>query len=97
MSRTIRKRKETFESYYQYYFDNNFWGDETDKVILRVRYYTSSCKWYSHCLPKEFRNSVNRTRRRKDKREVFKAINLDGYEEQCSMWNCKDNNAWGYW
>lgn len=96
MSRTTRKRKVSFEEYYRYYF-SWFIIDEDERIRRRVEYYTSSNKWFSHSLPKEFRNSVNRTRRRKDKREIWKAVNINDYEEQCSRWNCKDNNAWGYW
>lgn len=97
MSRTIRKRAESFRQYYKYWFVNNFWADEDDIIRTRYRYYTRTDRWYSHSLPQDFRNDVNRVRRRKDKREIWKAVNVIGYEEQCSMWNCKDNNAWGYW
>jgi len=97
MSRTTRKRAESFYQYYKYWFDNKLWDDEKEIIQRKVRYHTSSDKWISHCLPKGFRKTVNRSRRNKDKREIYKAINFDGYEEQCSKWNCKDNNSWGYW
>jgi len=48
-------------------------------------------------LPRHFRNTVNKTRRRFDKKELWKSIHLEEYEEQCSKWNCKDSNSWGWW
>jgi len=97
MSRTYRKRAETFEQYYSYWFDAGLWDDETELNERRYRYKTRSDKWFSYNLPKGFRNSVNRKRRRVDRHEIYKAINFEDYPEQCSMYNCKDNNAWGYW
>ena len=51
----------------------------------------------STSLPKHFRKQVNKSRRAKDKQEIFKEVNIFNYEEQCSKWNCKDNDSWGYW
>ena len=48
-------------------------------------------------LPRSHRKMVNRTRRAKDKQEVYKAVTIFDYEEQCSKWNCKDNDSWGYY
>lgn len=62
----------------------NMWRGRTDN------------KWRSS-LPHYFRNMVNKSRRARDRQELWKAINLKDHEEQCSKWNCKDNNAWGYW
>lgn len=97
MSRTYRKRTETFEQYYSHWFANDWFGDEKDEMQMRAKYYNTTDKWYSHSLPKYFRKDVNRKRRKIDRHEIYKAINFDDYPEQCSRWNCKDNNAWGYW
>ena len=87
MSRTTRKRAESFEARYNHIL-NNLWlwnWTEEDIIRHRVSYYTSSDKWYSYNLPKYFRNSVNRTRRRKDKREIWKSVNFYDYPEQCLL------------
>jgi hypothetical protein len=100
MSKTIRKRRETFEHYYRNFLrPGGYWEDHTDVSIARqrARYYSHTEKWYTYSLPKEFRNSINRIRRAHDRREIFKELNINGYEEQCSKWNCKDSRAWGYW
>ncbi len=110
MSRTYRKRAESFEEYYK------FWLAEQDAIHLsgrtlftsdiwvlaylkkeRYKYKGHTKKYYGWGLPKYFRNSVNRSRRSRDKHEIWKAVNLLDYPEQCSKWNCKDNNDWGYW
>lgn len=62
----------------------NMWRGNTDN------------KWKSS-LPRWFRNMVNRNRRAKDRQELWKSLNLEEHEEQCSKWNCKDSNSWGYW
>ena len=100
MSRTYRKRKESFESANKYCLE--YWAENknNNKRIEqeKAKYFSSKTnKWYTHSLPKWFRNSVNRNRRRYDKREIYKSINFEDYPEQCSKWNCKDNNSWGYW
>lgn len=59
-------------------------------------FYTYKYKGDKHnstTLPRHFRKEVNRKRRMKDKNEVFKAVNIEGYEELCSNWNCKDNES----
>ena len=108
MSRTYRKHKESFESYYfdwlngnrfnrlGYFHDDEWYEDYLAKE--RYRYKTDNGgKWYDRQLPRWYRNQVNRKRRAKDKRELFKAVNWIDYDEQCSDWNCKDNDHWGYW
>ena len=98
MSRTYRKRRVSFEYYYRKCFaSNGGWIKDEDIPIERARYYTKTEKWYTFNLPRGFRNSVNKSRRRHDKAEIWKELNLYEYEEQCSRWNCKDNNKWGYW
>lgn len=98
MSRTYRKRPEKFESYYSYCLGPDGWiKDDKEKAQLRAKYRHKTCKYFAYNLPKFFRNSVNKSRRRHDKREIWRALNWHDYAEQCSSWNCKDNNAWGYW
>jgi len=102
MSRTYRKRRETFNEYYRDWID----GIENDLALEwqvkyitkeKYRYNTRTVKHYDFGLPKSFRNMINRQRRAKDKQEIWKAINLHDYPEQCSKWNCKDANHWEYW
>lgn len=100
MSRTVRKRQQTFESYYHVFLEEDGWWANDMGVNVeqkRARYYSKTEKWYSFGMPRWFRNRVNRDRRRHDKREIWKAVNKHEYEELCSSWNCKDNNSWGYW
>jgi len=97
MSRTTRKRK--YPATGDWIVDVNwivgdFRDDPPTKKDIAIHH---SDNGWSYSLPHYFRNEVNRIRRRKDKREIYKAITLFEYEEQCSRWNCKDNNAWGYW
>ncbi len=102
MSRTYRKRAHpatlNWHDMYSYWKDNKVWpSDIPTKKDISMHRSDSNKDHYCGSLPQWFRNSVNRTRRRKDAREIYKAVNLFEYEEQCSRWNCKDNNAWGYW
>lgn len=96
MSRTYRKRQESFEKHYEVYIRMN-WVTGREVQVLRYRYYTQTCKWHSWKLPQWYRNRVNRNRRRHDKREVWRELNRPDYENLCSSWNCKDCNSWGYW
>jgi hypothetical protein len=103
MSRTFRKRITSFENYYK----NTFYGLSLEEYIekyhkdtlprAKAKYGSKTCKWYTFGLPRWFRNMVNRKRRAKDRQEIWKEVNIENYEEQCSKWNCADNNNWGYW
>lgn len=106
MSRTYRKRVESFRQYYKNWTFNEdgtlsitwktFYTEEEVKK-LKYQYKTKTCKHYTFNLPKFFRNMVNRKRRAYDKQELWKELNLEEYEGLYSSWNCKDNNAWSYW
>ena len=93
MSRTYRKR---FVSY-EFYWRNVTWYEQTKAD--KAKYYSDNLDrhWFRTSLPKWYRNRVNRDRRRFDKREIYKAINIENHEEQCSKWNCRDSDLWGYW
>jgi hypothetical protein len=102
MSRTYRKHAESFEAYYATWIDEIAAGTAHDWQIEYIekekyRYNTRSGRYYDFTLPKWFRNQVNRKRRARDRQELWKAVNIHDYEEQCSKWNCKDSDAWGYW
>ena len=93
MSRTYRKRIDKHTSY------------EFNRVTRTVNIIASTKKdvamhysdnGYSYSMPKAYRKWVNKERRTRDKVELYKAVNLEDYEEQCSRWNCKDNNHWIY-
>lgn len=113
MSRTYRKHAESFEAnhswliqeiysgrtrwFNRYLTDEEIEQSKKDLEVLRYKYKTQTRKYYDYGLPREFRNSVNRTRRARDRHEVWKATNWREYEEQCSKWNCKDSNSWDFW
>lgn len=94
MSRTTRKRRYPFE----YMMGVTLEGETNLKVIGRLKAYWMNHRDYGYSLPKGFRNDVNKSRRRKDNRVLYKEINMIPHKEEWySEWNCKDNNAWGYW
>ena len=102
MSRTYRKRRETFEEYFKYrlqpdYFWIQYPWTKEEEAQQRAAYYGVTCKWYTYSLPKNFRNSVNRKRRAKDRQSLYDALNKEDDPQLFSAWNCKDNNAWDYW
>lgn len=99
MSRTYRKRPESFEAYYKWLLANpetaERWGWDVKRE--RAKYKTKTMKWYAYNLPKDFRNMINRKRRAYDRQELWKEVNISEHEGQYSKWNCKDNRAWDYW
>lgn len=102
MSRTYRNRRETFESYFRYrlkpdYFWLKYQWTDLEVSQRRAAYYSETCKWYTYSLPKDFRNSVNRSRRAKDRQSLYKAVNKEDDPQLFSAWNCKDSNSWAYW
>ena len=102
MSRTHRKRRETFEEYFKYrlqpdYFWARYTWSEVEIAQRKAAYYSETNHWYTHSLPHYFRNSVNRSRRAKDRQSLYDALNKENDPQLFSAWNCKDNNAWGYW
>lgn len=111
MSRTYRKDRNSFEMLYDWdiqeaetgycHWHHKFLTDkELEKVridLKRLKVKVSTDNKWQTSLPHWFRNDVNRTRRARDRQEIWKTLNLANHEEQCSKWNCRDNNAWGYW
>ena len=81
----------------KYLTDKEIEQSKKELEVYRYKFKTQTRKHYDYGLPKEFRNMVNRSRRTKDKREIWKAVHWKDYPEQCDMWNCKSSNAWGYW
>lgn len=96
MSRTYRKRRESFESHYAISLGEG-WFKDYEIPQHKARYYSKTEKWYSYSVPRWHRNSVNKLRRRYDKHEIWKALNQEDYPEQCSRWNCKDARHRNYW
>lgn len=76
-------------------------GNESEPTFEESkREYESETKggnWIDHTVPKSHRKIYNKKRRRKDKREIWREINLEDYEGQCSDWNCKDAHVWDFW
>lgn len=91
MSRTTRNRRNSFE-YSMVWVDNTY----TKKELGRLKAHWMNHKYYGWSMSKSHRNDVNRIRRKKDRHEIYKAVNFYGYEELCSNWNCKDADQWGY-
>lgn len=101
MSRTYRKRAEKFESYYGWscgiYKSELEEFNEKEKLRKKALYYTKTCKWISHKLPKSYRKLVNKNRRNKDKQALYNFV-YNGNEDACfDPWNSKTCNSWGYW
>lgn len=100
MSRTLRKRRKTFEQYYSYSLENNYFECDANAKYIeqeKAKYYSKSNGWYSHSLPKLFRQSVNQHRRMIDKHELHREVVFEAYDGNYCMWNCKSSNSWGYW
>ena len=98
MSRTYRKSEESFDSYWH---DNLDWYlnyISSTEARERAKWKYNPQRGYQHwTLPKEFRNSVNRSRRARDRQEIYREINIIEYEGLYDPWNCKTANQWGYW
>ena len=94
MSRTYRKRVETYESYWK---NMVAYGFHTYNKREKAKYYSDAYdrRYFRETLPREFRNSVNKQRRARDRQALYREVN--GFVGNFSKWNCKDNNAWGYW
>jgi len=93
MSRTTRKRRYPFE----WMMDVCLEGETNPKIIGRYKAHWTN-KDYGNTLPKYFRKMVNKNRRRKDTRVLYKEINMIPHKEEWySKFNCKDNQAWDYW
>ena len=106
MSRTYRKRQESFNTRMKEgYYDVDLcvygyrWG-----VLKRIPWTKARCKAeylygenWQHNTPQWYRNQVNRVRRAVDKRELYKEVNREDYVGNYDPWNCKSDNAWGYW
>ena len=95
MSRTFRKRPQSFNDYYHHLLDSATHEDFLKKE--QYRYRTKTEKFYTYNLPRFYRNMVNRKRRAHDRTELFRELNHFEYIGAYSKWNCKDSNAWGYW
>jgi len=102
MSRTNRRHAESFEEYYKYWlvyrpsYKSDIWIAEFLKRE-RYKYKTQTRKYYDYGLPKFYRNMVNRSRRRKDSRELYKELTFNDYVGAYDLWNCTSSNSWGYW
>jgi len=107
MSRTYRKRSKKHE----YEFDItdlwtiNWLENISKKYSCTIeqfktreirKYYSHTEKYYEFTLPKVYRNSINRQRRRKDKQALHNEVYEKRFPDYAS-WNCKDSESWGYW
>jgi len=114
MSKTIRKRAESFVAYFGFHSTlwdtenklwkkaDHFWKKPDEWVSYRkeeAMYDTDNCGqgWFRRTKPKHYRNLINRKRRRRDDHELWKEVNIDGYEGLYSSWNCKDSDPSWYW
>jgi len=95
VSRTTRKRIESFESY----FLNEDWTNKSNLKAenqQRADYYGETNKWYSWKLPKFYRKIVTKKRRARDARGLFKEVHLNQVGNFCN-WNAKSSESRGYW
>lgn len=103
MSRTTRKRRLSFYKEHEWWFESSewhsAWTDEFDEGYIKSRdlYYTEMYNCGNFSPDKSFRRKVNKQRRTRDKRELYKELNLIDYEGLYDLWNCKTANAWWYW
>lgn len=102
MSRTYRKRMESFESFYGFSFGGHYQSsleswDEKEKQIMKARYQTKTDKWLTGNLPKSHRNLYNRKRRAKDSQALHKYIRNGDEDVLFDPWNCKTSHSWDYW
>lgn len=109
MSRTYRKRRESFEArlksgWYDWDMGLNghlsSWRSGRNWTVKRCKAEYLYGENYQHSLPRDFRNSVNRQRRARDKQELHREINarvIGDYVGNYDPWNCKTSNSWGYW
>jgi hypothetical protein len=104
MSRTYRKRFESFEQHYKELLDDDSFREHQMKKYgnkwkerMKAHYYGKTEKWHYYNLPKHFRKFVNRSRRRADaqKEHIIKQQEPDSV--LFDTWNCKTSNSWGYW
>lgn len=107
MSRTFRKRYEKCwvetipENEELYYFgiyfkppinNNNKWKEQ--KI---AQFKTRSDKHITCKFPKLYRKYTNKRRKSYDRQELFREINIQGYEPLYSLWNCKTADPDWYW
>lgn len=102
MSRTTRKRPQSFYNYYGWQANNTWltcpWEDAAYIKRQTIRYHNdSSTKYNSNGIPKKYRKAVNRNRRNFDKCELYRAIHFEDYPEQCLDWNGKSNDHYIYY
>jgi len=104
MSRTTRKRRFSFFKEYEWWFEyqewnTGHWDNEYNEELLlaQAKYYTDLFDYYRSNPNKPFRKNINKQRRSRDKRELYKEINLIGYEGLYDLWNCKTANREWYW
>ena len=81
--------------YYSRYGIQSYWYD----IEAKHDYYAKKHTNYKHSFrfPHYYRNLINRTRRHKDRHELYKEITNFKYEGLYSKWNCKDADPWWYW
>ena len=98
MSRTYRKTQESFDSYWKDDYEWYIRAFGTTEKRERAKWKYNPTRGYQYwTLPKWFRNDVNRSRRARDRQEIYKETTQIDYEGLYDPWNCKTSNAWGYW
>ena len=101
MSRTKRKHQQSFEEYYKDWLcETNPEQWKIDHINHeRVRYNTDSDIKYEFGVPKWFRQMINKSRRSRDRFQLWKELKLleEDYKGNYSPYNCKDANTWSYW
>lgn len=67
--------------------------------VDEAQYHTDkySKGYFRRRLPKYYRQMVNKKRKNRDRRELWKEVHVDGYEGLYSSWNGKDSDPAWYW
>ena len=98
MSRSVRTREQT-RSYACTIFNGfvfNTFRNEQERLRAKAKDTRDSHSGI-YSTPKNWRKSVVKTRRAVDRMEISKVLKDLDYVPNMSSWNCKDDNAWGYW
>jgi len=98
MSRTYRKTWETFDQYWKGHYHWYLKATSTTLEREKAKWKYNPRRGYQYwTLPQWFRNDVNKSRRARDRQEIYREIMLEEYEGMYDPWNCKTANQWGYW
>ena len=106
MSRSYYKRRETADEFYDWPEQSSIEGmlhaqdcypTKEQIRIWKYQFYTQTMSGYNGSIPKSARQSVKKWRKARDKRELWKCLNMHDYEPLFALWNGKDSDPNYYW